>query len=132
MLFNACMQVGYHPREWRDAKVVVIPIPAKPDYSQPKAHRPIALLECLGKLQEKVVTKRLLFEFTTHANKLKCCILLFDIKGFFDNVNQGRLNPLMDSLGFPRNICGRTCSFLDDRPFRLSFNGATSDPQTSP
>jgi len=65
MLFNACMQVGYHPREWRDARVVVIPIPAKPYYSQPKAHRPIALLECLGELQEKVVTKRLLFEFTT-------------------------------------------------------------------
>ncbi len=76
-----------------------------------------------------------------HAlSRRRCCIrqqaqmlhLAICIKGFFDNVNQGRLNPLMDSLGFPRKICDWTCSFPDDRSFCLSFNGATSDPRTSP
>lgn len=104
-------------------KVVVIPIPVKPDYSQAEARHPVASLECLGKLLEKGVTKRLLFEITTqnlicttrfggrntsscldatltllsgvdaaYANNIKCCISLFDLKGFFDNVNQGRVN----------------------------------------
>ena len=32
---------------------------------------------------------------TTHAAGLKCAILLFDIQGFFDNVNHGRLISLV-------------------------------------
>ena len=57
-LFNAALTLGHHP--WKEAKVVVIPKPSKPDYSLPKAYRPISLLECCGKLLEKVVAKRLL------------------------------------------------------------------------
>src|SRR6266581_27614 len=57
-LFNAALSLGHHP--WKDAKVVVIPKPNKGDYSLPKAYRPISLLECCGKLLEKIVAKRLL------------------------------------------------------------------------
>jgi hypothetical protein len=54
-VYNACFHLGHHPARWREAKVVVIPKPDKPDYSLPKAHRPISLLETMSKLLEKAV-----------------------------------------------------------------------------
>jgi hypothetical protein len=39
--------------------VVIIPKPHKPNYSVAKAYRPISLLECTGKLLEKVIANRL-------------------------------------------------------------------------
>lgn len=58
-LTNACISTGHHPIEWRRALVVVIPKPGKDDYSQAKSYRPISLLECLSKLLEKVMSKRM-------------------------------------------------------------------------
>src|SRR5882757_7051249 len=40
---------------------MVIPKPGKKDYTTPRAYRPIALLECFGKLIEKLVAKHLTF-----------------------------------------------------------------------
>jgi hypothetical protein len=54
---NGALEHGTHP--WGTADVVVIPKPHKPDYSVAKAYRPISLLECTGKLLEKVVANRL-------------------------------------------------------------------------
>ena len=69
-----------------------------------------------------------------------CGTLLFDIQGFFDNVNHSRLTALIESLGFTPEICRWTSSFLKDRVVRLRFNGYTSEeidlemgtPQGSP
>jgi hypothetical protein len=36
--------------------MVVIPKPNKPNYSNPKAYRPIALLNCLRKVLEKLMS----------------------------------------------------------------------------
>jgi hypothetical protein len=46
---------GYYPQSWQQATIVVIPKPNKPDYSNPKAYQPIALLNCLGKILEKLM-----------------------------------------------------------------------------
>jgi hypothetical protein len=54
---NRALEHGTHP--WGTADVVVIPKPHKPDYSVAKAYRPISLLECTGKLLEKIVANRL-------------------------------------------------------------------------
>ena len=59
-LFNAAISWGHHP--WRCATVVPIPKPGKPDYRVAKAYRPISLLECCGKLLEKIVAKRILLD----------------------------------------------------------------------
>jgi hypothetical protein len=47
-------RLGIHPRVWKEAKGVVIPKPNKPDYGVTKAYRVITLLNCLGKVVEKV------------------------------------------------------------------------------
>jgi hypothetical protein len=46
--------------------MVVIPKPNKPDYSNPKAYQPIALLNCLGKVLEKLMASRLSGVVETH------------------------------------------------------------------
>jgi len=64
-LLEACLKAGHHPRAWKEAIVCVIPKPNRADYSLAKNFRPIALLECLGKLLEKVVA-RLIHRDLTH------------------------------------------------------------------
>jgi Reverse transcriptase (RNA-dependent DNA polymerase) len=59
-IFTHTLRLGKHP--WGDALVVIIPKPGKLDYMVAKAHRPISLLECCGKLLEKVVAARFSWE----------------------------------------------------------------------
>ncbi|VVT56562.1 uncharacterized protein SAPINGB_P005152 [Magnusiomyces paraingens] len=48
-LLQACVKFGYHPKVWRHGIIVVIPKPKKPDYSKPRAYRPISLLKIPSK-----------------------------------------------------------------------------------
>ncbi|KAJ5472153.1 hypothetical protein N7539_008722 [Penicillium diatomitis] len=54
-LFNACLQHGYCPTHFKDTITVVLRKPGKNDYTQPKAYRPIALLNTLGKVMETII-----------------------------------------------------------------------------
>jgi hypothetical protein len=65
-IFNTSMNLGYHPKQWRNAKIVVLRKPGKPDYSIPGAYRPISLLNTLGKLLEAVVARRLSYLAEKH------------------------------------------------------------------
>ncbi|KAJ6114107.1 hypothetical protein N7512_007552 [Penicillium capsulatum] len=58
-LFNACLQHGFCPTHFKDTITVVLRKPGKDDYTQPKAYRPIALLNTLGKVMEAIVANRL-------------------------------------------------------------------------
>lgn len=60
--FSACITKGYHPRIFKESLTVVIPKPNKSDYTKPGAYRPIALLNCLAKLMEKILSKRIQFQ----------------------------------------------------------------------
>ena len=55
-LFQACYDLGYHPRPFKEANTIILKKPQKPDYSEPKAYRPIALLDTLGKALEAVIS----------------------------------------------------------------------------
>lgn len=57
MLIQWCLTKGYHPLQWHKAVAVALQKPNKPDYSQPRAYWLITLLECMGKLLEKVVAQ---------------------------------------------------------------------------
>ena len=58
-LFNESWKTGTVPAMWK--KSTIIPIHKKgKDKKNPNSYRPISLLSCLGKLQEKVINRRLL------------------------------------------------------------------------
>ena len=40
-LYEALLRAGYHPKIWREATIVILKKNGKPDYSAPKAYRPI-------------------------------------------------------------------------------------------
>lgn len=52
-IYNSALRLGHHP--WMTAKVAIVPKPNKQDYSEAKAYRLVSLLECFGKVLEKVV-----------------------------------------------------------------------------
>ena len=58
-LFNKICFTGSWPTHFKDSISIIIPKPGKPDYSIPKAYRPIALLNTLGKLLTKILVNRL-------------------------------------------------------------------------
>jgi hypothetical protein len=134
-IFNACLTLGHHPARWKEAKVVAIPKPDKPDYSLPKAHRPISLLKTMSKLLEKAVAKQMQHDIVVHelihtdqfgghthsscldvgltllhdvqsAHRagLKVGILLFDVRGFFNNVNHDRMVAILENSGYPPEL----------------------------
>ena len=55
ILFNMVCFTGTWPSHFKDSVSVIIPKPNKPDYSIPKAYRPIALLNTIGKLLTKIL-----------------------------------------------------------------------------
>jgi Reverse transcriptase (RNA-dependent DNA polymerase) len=58
-VFEASIRLGYHPKAWRTAAIVVLRKSGKPVYTIPEAYRPISLLNTLGKSMESVIAKRL-------------------------------------------------------------------------
>ena len=69
---------------------------------------------------------------TAHAAGLKVGILLFDVRGFFDNVNHNRLEAILDNLGYAPELVKWTRAFLKDRKVHLSFNNITSEEREQP
>jgi hypothetical protein len=66
-LYSSLLDTGYHPKCWKQATGAILKKPGKPDYSAPKAYRVISLLNCLGKVSERILAQRLgyLAETTT-------------------------------------------------------------------
>ena len=66
-LYSTLINTGYHPKCWKQATGAILKKPGKPDYSKPKAYRVISLLNCLGKVSERILAQRLgyLAETTT-------------------------------------------------------------------
>jgi hypothetical protein len=63
-----------------------------------------------------------------HQAGLRAGILLFDIQGYFDNINHDRLTQLVADLGFASELVSWSKSFLNKCTVKLRFNGKTSDP----
>jgi hypothetical protein len=60
-IYNKSLVLNYFPTQWKVAKLLMLPKPAK-DLSSPSNYRPINLLNSLGKLFEKIILKRLNYQ----------------------------------------------------------------------
>ena len=57
-IFGTCLQIGYFPKKWKHAIGKMIQKPNKPK-DNPASYRPISLLNCMGKLFEKIISNRI-------------------------------------------------------------------------
>ena len=59
-LYSKLIQYDYHSICWREATGVILKKPNR-NASLPKSYRIISLLNCLGKISEKIIARRLAF-----------------------------------------------------------------------
>ena len=140
-LLQACVDLGYHPKVWRHGIIVVIPKPKKPDYSKPRAYRPISLLKIPSKVLEKIIQDRMtkltqdllppeqyggrkgycatdaVLELVqrVETSREKISAILIDIQGAFDNVNRNILAETMENMGLPKALISWTYQFISQR-----------------
>ena len=60
-VYKTLFQDGVHPNYWKESIGIILSKSNKPDYTIPKAYRVISLLNCLGKVLEKLFASRLAF-----------------------------------------------------------------------
>ena len=65
-VFNAAVKLQIHYEPWKESITVILRKPGKPDYSAPKAYRPIALLNTTAKLLSAIMADRTVYILETH------------------------------------------------------------------
>jgi hypothetical protein len=65
-----------------------------------------------------------------HTAGLKAGILLFDVKGFFNNVNHAHMTARLQNMGFASELVTWVSLFLADRRVKLHFNNILSEECT--
>lgn len=58
-VYSTMINTGYHPSCWKMATGAILQKDNKEDYTIPKAYRIITLLNCLGKVAERIIAQRL-------------------------------------------------------------------------
>lgn len=58
-IFRASLELNYYPDQWKVYTTIVLRKPGKPDYSLPKAYRPVALLDSMAKILSACVAEDL-------------------------------------------------------------------------
>ena len=61
LLSEASLRTGIIPQAWKQAKIIPLRKPDKPNYTNAQAYRPISLLLTLAKALESVIAERLSF-----------------------------------------------------------------------
>lgn len=56
IIFNQSIQLGYCPAHFRGSLTAVLRKPGKDNYTKPKAYRPIALLNTMGKIMDAIIS----------------------------------------------------------------------------
>lgn len=57
-IFNQCLTLAHFPLPWKSSSTVMIPKPNS-DPTLTSSYRPISLLSCIGKIFERILTKRI-------------------------------------------------------------------------
>lgn len=155
-IVNACLQLGYFPKDWKTAKVIAILKPNKVP-TEPSSYRPISLLSSLSKILEKIILKRIndhserchiiphhqfgfknghstvhqLFRVvkmvkTNFARKRSTGMFLLDIEKAFDTIWHNGLLHKLLSFDFPIPLIKIIQSFLSNRSYYVNICGARS------
>ena len=66
-LFRATFALHYYPASWKISDTIVLRKPGKSDYTTAKAHRPIALLNCMSKILSRCVADVLVYHAETKS-----------------------------------------------------------------
>ena len=66
-LFHACLQLSHYPKAFKRSTTIVLRKPQKDTYTKAKSYRPIALLNTMGKVLERIVAKRMSEAAETHS-----------------------------------------------------------------
>lgn len=143
-LLNNCLSLGTFPEIWKNGKVIILKKGGDRNEQDPKSYRPIVLLPVLGKLLEKLVSKRLMNKFQesgsynskqygfrrgrstedaivdmvniVKASPSKYVLGIFmDIAGAFDNLWWPSIMKELKAMQCNRNIYKVIRSYLQDR-----------------
>ena len=107
ILMNRSFEEGIFPDIWKIGNV--IPIFKKGDKSQPSNYRPVALLSCIGKLQERIVFKNmynflldinLLYKYQSGFLPHHSTVCFFQLIDIFHNICQAFDNNMFSSIVF--------------------------------
>ncbi len=61
-MYQNLIRLGYHPKCWKTVIGVILrKLGKKRNWSEPKSYRIIFLLNCLGKIAEKIIAARLVY-----------------------------------------------------------------------
>ena len=156
MILNFCLQIGYFPKQWKAAKVVMVQKPGK-DHTNPKSYRPISLLPAISKIFERILCERLvgfleendllsnyqagyrkgrstqehIFRLAQQVyngfKSRECTYATFlDCEAAFDAVWTNGLMYKLHQLKLPSNFLRIMCSFLRDRTLKVHVDGSIS------
>ena len=155
-ILNFCMLIGYFPKQWKDAKVIMLQKSGK-DHTNPKNYRPISLLPAISKVFERLICERLVefLEVNNLLNKYQagyrkgrstqehifrlaqqvyngfksqqCTYAIFlDCEAAFDAVWRDGLMYKLYQLNLPKNFLRMLCSFLKERSLKVHVDGSVS------
>jgi len=146
-LYNACLEYGSFPEEWKHSRVAFILKPQK-DPKDPAAYRPLSLLSCLGKVFEHIIRERLPTDLDDHqygfrrkrtaeecinqaieqlkeksSNYFYTAAISLDIRGAFDHVLWPCIIKALQEKNTPQYIINVNIDYLKER--KATIGGAT-------
>ncbi|KAG0422028.1 hypothetical protein HPB47_002120 [Ixodes persulcatus] len=118
---NECWRQGQLPRQWKTAKVVMVPKPGKKP--QLDSLRPISLTSCVGKIMEHVVLRRI-NDFMERNQLFPHTMVGFRPHLSTQDVKLRLKHQIIDG---EKKLSSRHKDFLSDRTAQISIGGVTSD-----
>jgi hypothetical protein len=161
MIYEASIRLSHIPRDWKQAKIIMLLKKDKPA-NEIKSYRPISLLNCMAKLLEKIINHKLI-NFVENNNLLPPCqssfrkakstqdqilrinqsiidrfnhnyktgAVFFDLEKAFDKTPHEGILHKMRTIGIPDTLIRWTSNFLTDRSFNVVNNNASSNKSIS-
>lgn len=154
--FNKCLTKGTFPAAWKTARLVLLRKGDKP-LDVASSYRPLSILDCSGKLFEKILDNRLRifieenevlshakFGFrkgrsTTdtvsalrniveaHGSRKKVGVLTLNVKNAFNSAPWEAILNAMPSKNIPMYICRIMGSYLENRKLRIYSKGSIKE-----